>query len=59
MSRFLGPELILHLHKEESNDSGAVTHKEPEEGESADGSRVSCLEEALAESKACNKSLEV
>ena len=55
---FLSQELILHLHKEESDGSGAMTHKEPEEGESADGSCVLRLEEALADSKACNKRLE-
>ena len=55
---FMGPELILHPHKEENGGSGAETHEEPEEGESADGDRVSHLEEALADSKACNEQLE-
>ena len=51
-------ELILHPHKEESGGSGAETHEEPEEHETADESRVSRLEEALADSKACNEQLE-
>ena len=51
----MGPELILHQHREESGCSGAETQEEPKEGEAADESRVSRLEEALAESKACNE----
>ena len=54
----MGPELILHPHKEESGGSGAETHEEPEEGETANESHVSCLEEALPDSKACNERLE-
>ena len=53
------PELILHPHKEENGGGEAETHEEPEEGEFADGSCVSHLEEAPAYSKACNKWLEV
>ena len=54
----MGPELILHPHKEENGGSGAETHEEPEEGETADESRVSRFEEGLADSKACKERLE-
>ena len=46
---FVGPELILHPHKEESAGSGAETHEQPEEGETVDESHVSHLEETLAD----------
>ena len=45
----MGPELILHPHKEESAGSGAETQEEPEEGETADESHVLHLEETLAD----------
>ena len=50
----MGQELFPHLHKEESGGSGAETHEEFEEGEAKDQSLVLRLEEAPADSKACN-----